>query len=178
MRYALSWIAVLCLGAPSWSGCGGSSDTSNNTIEWAASAAVKSEEQPNELFGFRIALSNSASSNVQWLTAGEQDDYKPAYSPDGTQIAFFRVLDYGDGPARTWKSKLCVMNADGSGYRELTNGDHADWHPYWSRDGSNQITFTRFGQLGLIPWSGHFWKGEPSVQHGKETQEIQPGVQG
>jgi hypothetical protein len=94
---------------------------------------------------FRIAVSSSADSDVQWLTDGEQDDYKPAYSPDGSQIAFFRVVDYVAVPAVTWKTTLSVMNADGSDVRALTSGDYNDTTPYWTRDGSNQIIFCRWG---------------------------------
>lgn len=147
MRYVLWWIGVLCLGAVSWFGCS-DNGSSSDAIRWAASVAVTSEEQPEQPgmhFGFRIAISNSVNSDVQWLTDGEQDDYKPAYSPDGSQIAFFRVVDYVAVPAVTWKTTLSVMNADGSDVRALTSGDYNDTTPYWTRDGSNQIIFCRWG---------------------------------
>jgi len=44
-----------------------------------------------------------------------------------------------------WKSQVFVMNADGSDVRQLTGGDFMDFNPMWTRDGSNRITFTRFG---------------------------------
>jgi hypothetical protein len=163
MRYLFGFVCACALGVMPLVGCS-NSESSSGTIEWAASAAVKSEEQPNELFGFGIAISNSANSDIQWLTDGQLDDYKPAYSPDASKIAFFRVFDYGDGPVRSWKTKLCVMNADGSDYRELTSGDYADWHPYWTRDGSDQITFTRFGQ----PLSQGVYRTSPDADPGDE----------
>jgi Tol biopolymer transport system component len=122
---------------------------SNDSIDWASSLAVTAEEKPEppEMhFGFRIATSNSASSNIEWLTDGERDDYKPAYSPDGSKITFFRVFDYGAGFQGSWKSKLCVMNADGSDVRELTAGEYLDATPYWTRDGTNRIVFHRLYQ--------------------------------
>ncbi|MFZ1865772.1 MAG: hypothetical protein WAU39_16225 [Polyangiales bacterium] len=134
-------------------GCGGGETSSDTTIEWAGSVAVRSEEKPEQPgmhFGFRIAVSNSANSEIQWLTDGELDDYKPAFSPDGSKIAFWRALDYGNGFIGTWTSKICVMNADGSNFRELTGGDSLDSVPYWTRDGSNQIVFARRNNQGVF----------------------------
>jgi hypothetical protein len=160
MRYALSSICVLYLTL--WVGCG-SSSSSPNTIEWASSAAVASERQPGK-HGFGIVISNSASSEIQWLTDNEFDDYKPNYSRDGSKITFFRVFDYGNGSVPTWKSKICVMNADGSGFRELTGGDFSDYVPYWTRDGSDQITFTRFA----LPFSQSVYRVSPDANAGDE----------
>jgi TolB protein len=49
--------------------------------------------------------------NVQRLTDGRFSDYSPAWSPDGTQIAFVR-----QGYER---AGLLVMNADGSNVRRI-----------------------------------------------------------
>lgn len=50
----------------------------------------------------------------------------PTWSPDGTRLAFTRVADYmGDGG-------IFVVDADGSGFRELTT---AGQRPRWSPDG-------------------------------------------
>lgn len=62
----------------------------------------------------------------------------PAWSPDGTQIAFDSLFDQG--------SNLYVMNADGTGRRRLTR----DWaaSPVWS-PGGKQIAFdTATGPIG------------------------------
>jgi|GEM_PF-615670 len=151
MRYVFrSWFAFT-LSLALTAGCSNDSESGADTIEWAASVAVRSEEKPEQPgmhFGFRIAVSNSANSDIQWLTDGEQDDYKPAFSPDGSKIAFWRAIDYGNGFVGTWKSKMCVMNADGSNFRELTGGDYLDSVPYWTRDGSNQIVFARLNNQG------------------------------
>jgi hypothetical protein len=163
MRYVFSPVGLLCLGAVVLSACGGS-DSSSNTIEWASSAAVKSEERPNELFGFRIGINDSASSEIQWLTDGELDDYKPAFSPDGSQIAFFRVFDYRGGAVYEWRSKLVVMSADGSDVHELTDSGALDHLPYWTRDGSNQITFNRWS--GIV--NNRIYRTSPDANPGDE----------
>ncbi|MFI0483302.1 protein kinase [Actinomadura sp. 9N215] len=52
----------------------------------------------------------------------------PEWSPDGRRIAFTR------GPDE--HSNIWIMNADGSGPRQLTTGAEDDMDPAWSRDGS------------------------------------------
>jgi Tol biopolymer transport system component len=55
-------------------------------------------------------------------------DVHPAWSPDGSKIAFGRFLD-GD-------YEVFVMNADGSNVIQLTNNDFNDYQPAWSPDGT------------------------------------------
>src|SRR5207237_328246 len=55
----------------------------------------------------------------------------PAWSPDGTRIAF------------TLNNRIWVMNADGAGKQKLTHRDGFEDHsPSWSPDGT-QILFSR-----------------------------------
>jgi hypothetical protein len=180
MRYGFGIGLALALGLALMVGCsdengeGGSGGTAGtggmaggggiDTIEWAASIAVTSEEKPYEHYGFRIGVSSSAHANIDWLTDGALDDYKPVYSPDGSQVTFFRVYEYLGEPVPEWRSKICVMNADGSGYRELTSGEYSDYIPYWTRDGSNDITFTRVA----IPFSQRIYRTSPDAAPGEE----------
>lgn len=102
----------------------------------------------------RIAENTSLSDSPTYFTDPELDDYKPVPSPDGSKIAFFRAVDYGKGQDITWKTRICVMNADGSGFRELTSGDYMDTNPQWTRDGSNKIIWTRIAPtLSLFGWN-------------------------
>jgi len=55
-------------------------------------------------------------------------DGAPAWSPDGTQIAFYSEV--GGRPA-----DLFVMDADGSSIRQLTATPAAEGYPAWSPDG-------------------------------------------
>jgi Tol biopolymer transport system component len=70
---------------------------------------------------------------------------EPAWSPDGSQIAF---VSRRDGPAH-----LYVMRADGTDTRRLTNTGRDDHHPSWSPDG-RRIVFARDGMLEVMPAGG------------------------
>jgi len=69
-------------------------------------------------------------------------DQGATYSPDGTRIAFMNNYD-GD-------FEICVMNADGTGVKQLTKNSSVDAYPSWSPDGS-KIAFTsnRDGDLDI-----------------------------
>jgi TolB protein len=69
-------------------------------------------------------------------------DGSPAWSADGTKLAFVRVPD-GIHP------QIFIMNADGSGQTRLTNNLVNDGFPSWSPDGT-KIAFIR----SLGPRSG------------------------
>jgi hypothetical protein len=58
------------------------------------------------------------------------DGWRPAWSPDGTQIAFFSTRD---DPVN---DEVYVMNADGSNVRRLTDNPSDDAHMTWSPDGT------------------------------------------
>ena len=66
------------------------------------------------------------------LTANDDDDAFPSWSPDGSRIAFTSDRD------RQGDDEIFAMNADGTGVVQLTttNGSIDDWWPAWSPDGS------------------------------------------
>ncbi len=64
------------------------------------------------------------------LTTSEANDRSPAWSPDGTRIAFAFNRD-----GRYYRS-IYVMNADGSGVERLTNNSAHDVGPAWFPDGA------------------------------------------
>ena len=74
---------------------------------------------------------NSATLTQLTHTAGGTD-LTPAWSPDGSRIAFVSDRDGDD--------EIYVMNADGSGQIRLTTSAGLDLWPAWSPDGS-QIAF-------------------------------------
>jgi hypothetical protein len=69
------------------------------------------------------------------LSSNTSSDSDPAWSPDGSKIAFESNRD----DAST--SEVYVMNANGSSQTRLTNNAVADYEPVWSPDGA-KIAFT------------------------------------
>lgn len=69
-------------------------------------------------------------------------DISPAWSPDGTKIAFARVVDPGVG-LRPLDTDVYVMNADGTEPLAITTGSASDTYPTWSPDGT-KLAFARW----------------------------------
>ncbi len=71
-----------------------------------------------------IYAMNVDGSGLTRLTDNLATDSGPAWSPDGTRIAF--------GSTRDGNNEIYVMNADGSGQTRLTNNPAGDFIPAWS----------------------------------------------
>ena len=94
----------------------------------------------------------------------------PSVSNDGKLVAVsVRSYDLDAGKSR---SVIWMMNADGSGLRPMTSGDHADTEPRFSPDGKRLLfTSNRGGstQLWVMPTDG----GEP-----RQLTTFGPGISG
>ena len=64
---------------------------------------------------------------IRRLTNDSDWDWKPSWSPDGTQVAF--------SSSRAGNYEIYVMDSDGSNPRRLTDHPAEDWFPSWSPDG-------------------------------------------
>jgi TolB protein len=82
--------------------------------------------------------------SVERLTDDVGDDMNPAWSPDGTRIAF--QSDRNGAQFDLW-----VMNANGSGQTRLTQDVNEDRNPAWSPDG-NWIAFDSDRAGGYDVW--------------------------
>lgn len=75
------------------------------------------------------------------LTQNTEEERGPTWSPDGKRIAFAcrrNGLDF----------EICVMNADGSGQRQLTDNTLPDLTPSWSPDARLIVFHRRVGEQG------------------------------
>lgn len=83
-----------------------------------------------------IFVVNADGTNLTRLTNNECPDYYPAFSPDGTKIAF---TSHRDG-----RNQIYIMDSDGSNQTRLTFSQNSDSMPAWSPDGT-KIVFNRGG---------------------------------
>ncbi|UCG16460.1 MAG: PD40 domain-containing protein [Phycisphaerales bacterium] len=92
-----------------------------------------------------IFVTNADGSDVIQLTVDPAEEFDPAWSPDGTQVAFAR--EYGGSESNHWE--IVVANADGSGETRITDTPLWDFNlfPAWSPDGQ-RIAFAAAGVGG------------------------------
>ena len=115
-----------------------------------------------------IYVMNVDGSNVQRLTTVPVGNYYgssyPAWSPDGTQIAYVSDANH---PRRT---AIWVMNADGSGPRPIAELDGA-YSPTWSPDG--RLIAVLSGQVGVGVAA---WAVGPDGSNMRRVAEAAPGM--
>ena len=98
--------------------------------------------------GGGIYLLDRFGNGVRTLVSRSNWDVDPAWSPDGTRIAFESGIT---GPVGFY-TRIFIVNRDGSGLRQLTpeTTDYtSDYGPSWSPDGT-RLVFSRFGELTII----------------------------
>lgn len=118
----------------------------------AAKAAPHSESgvraEDDAASAARRPISNDDLLLFEWVA-------DPRISPDGRRVAFTRV--WVDREADAYRTRIMIVEADGSGARDLTSGSR-DAQPRWSPDGT-QLAFTRAegedpAQIWVLPMYG------------------------
>jgi Tol biopolymer transport system component len=107
-------------------------------------------------FHSNIYLVNPDGSGSTALTS-DNKSYTPAWSPDGSKIAF--------GSDRGGNSGIYTMNADGSNATRLTTDPAVQGFPAWSPDGS-KIAFVRSGDIYTMNADG---SGFTQITAGSES---------
>ena len=99
------------------------------------------------------------------LTRDPAEEFDPAWSPDGTKIAFSRFTGK--------RFQIFVMNADGSGATQLTSADTRASDAAWSPDGT-RIAFTRCGVTCDVYVMRADGSGERRLTQGERPGEDSP----
>jgi hypothetical protein len=77
------------------------------------------------------------------LTPGQPYwDFKPSWSKTGDMLVCFRRLK-NDPVTVNWKTATFIINADGTGFHQLSDGTFTDFNPTWTRDGLNTPIWNR-----------------------------------
>jgi TolB protein len=100
---------------------------------------------------------NADGTRERQLTDNSIPDEHPAWSPDGTKIAFQRDhpeifhSDLKDKQVSLPRIHTYVMRSDGSNPERLTNTSDNDVHPEWSPDGT-RIAFVCDFNICTVDW--------------------------
>ena len=129
-----SVLTVLVLAASVAAIAGGSanagSQAANGRIAYVSDAACRFDPNLKNDDIFSMAPDGSGKADV---TRSVNPDAAPAWSADGTKLAFTR-------PGKAGNDDVWVMSSNGKGQKNVTNTSPDDGNPDWSPDGS-KITY-------------------------------------
>ncbi|MHB8278480.1 MAG: zinc-ribbon domain-containing protein, partial [Candidatus Humimicrobiaceae bacterium] len=97
----------------------------------------------------QIYIMNSDGSGLMQLTNDNFDKHSPCLSPDGNKIVFCLVRNE-NSQITYYYSQIYLINSDGSGLMQLTNGSYDNYNPCFSPDGNKIIFYSdKGGYMGI-----------------------------
>ncbi len=121
--------------------------STNMVPVFAPSSALASEvglRRPSRIsyyFNGEIHVNEIGKPEGKPLTTGHMD-FKPSWSRTGDMLVCFRRTK--DDPVTVnWQSAIFVINVDGTGFHQLSDGTRTDFNPTWTRDGKNSPIWNR-----------------------------------
>ena len=110
------------------------------------------EEDPDKFFNYDIFAVHVDNSAIRRLTTTENAEYRPQWSPDGSEVVYQGTKRGLTSSETTMEdTHVWVMNSDGSNRMELGQGiDNRQGAPQWAPDGrSVYFTVQNQGSVGL-----------------------------
>jgi len=104
--------------------------------------AAETEYKGSYFKNGEIHVNTYGAKDVKPLTSGEHHDFKPSWSKTGNMLVFFRRLK-NDPVTVNWKTAVCIIKTDGTGFHQLSDGTHTDFNQTWTRDGKNTPIWNR-----------------------------------
>lgn len=140
---------------------------------WFAPKSLEASDAADLHGGMDVYVITADGSGVKRLTTlNPEDEIDPAWSPDGSRIAF--SSDRTDPEVTGLLSDIFVMNADGSNIKQITTeSGGGNFEPTWSPDGS-RIAFTsnRDGNLDIFAMDSN--GKSPTNLTNNTTLDLQP----
>jgi len=145
LRPPLAWVAVALAVALALAGCAGDEDEAG-AEQVEAIAFTVNRDGHQEIW----VMDADGGNRLQLTRTGEpgadaSGSSTPAWSPDGTRIAYASSGETSDEDQD--ELEIYVMNADGSESRRLTSDHILDANPAWSPDGE-RIAFAHLTGVG------------------------------
>jgi hypothetical protein len=119
----------------------GTSSTAAPLVTCAGEAEFPRPSRISYYYNGEIHVNEIGQPEGKPLTTGHWD-FKPSWSKTGDMLVCFRRLK--DDPVTVnWLTAIFIINADGTGFHQLSDGTYTDFNPTWTRDGKNTPVWNR-----------------------------------